>query len=66
MLTRVQELEKQLSIKTDNIKQLQKENERYKQALEEIRGLYPLRDVGNKVSEIRKIVVQALEVTDDE
>ncbi|MEK0286526.1 hypothetical protein [Caldifermentibacillus hisashii] len=41
--------------------QLQKENERYKQALEKIRGLYPLRNVGYQVSEIRKIVIKALE-----
>jgi DNA repair exonuclease SbcCD ATPase subunit len=49
---RVEELEMKLSINTNNMKQLQKENERYKQALEEIRGLYPLRNVGYQVSEI--------------
>lgn len=32
--------------------------------LEEIRGLYPLRNVGYQVSEIRKIVIKALEVTE--
>lgn len=58
---RVEKLETQLSINTNNMKQLQKENERYKQALEEIRGLYPLRNVGYQVSEIRKIVIKALE-----
>lgn len=41
--------------------QLQKENECYKQALEKIRGLYPLRNVGYQVSEIKKIVIKALE-----
>lgn len=61
---RVEKLETQLSINTNNMKQLQKENERYKQALEEIRGLYPLRNVGYQVSEIRKIVIKALEVTE--
>jgi chromosome segregation ATPase len=62
---RVEKLETQLSINTNNMKQLQKENERYKQALEEIRGLYPLRNVGYQVSEIRKIVIKALEGDDD-
>lgn len=61
---RVEKLETQLSINTNNMKQLQKENERYKQALEKIRGLYPLRNVGYKVSEIRQIVIKALEVTE--
>lgn len=38
-----------------------RENKRYREALEEIRGLYPLRNVGYQVSEIRKIVIKALE-----
>ena len=63
---RVEKLETQLSINTNNMKQLQKENERYKQALEEIRGLYPLRNVGYQVSEIRKIVIKALEETEND
>lgn len=46
------------------LNQLIRTNQRYKQALEEIRGLYPLRNIGYKVSEIKKIVVQALEVTE--
>ena len=61
LINRVEELEMKLSINTNNMKQLQKENERYKQALEKIRGLYPLRNVGYQVSEIRKIVIRALE-----
>ena len=40
------------------------QNQHYREALEEIRCLYPLRNVGYQVSEIKKIVVQALEVTE--
>jgi len=46
------------------VEKLETQYERYKQALEEIRGLYPLRNVGYQVSEIRKIVIKALEVTE--
>lgn len=66
LINRVEELEKKLSINANNMKQLQKQNQYYKQALEKIRGLYPLRNVGYQVSEIRKIVIKALEGTDNE
>jgi hypothetical protein len=36
LINRVEKLEMRLSINTNNMKQLQKENERYKQALEKI------------------------------
>ena len=43
------------------LEEFREENKRYRGALEEIRGLYPLRNVGYQVSEIRKIVIKALE-----
>ena len=43
------------------VEKLETQYERYKQALEKIRGLYPLRNVGYQVSEIKKIVIKALE-----
>jgi|SRR5690606_32421169 len=36
LLNRIEELEMQLSINTNNMKRLQKENERYKQRIEEL------------------------------
>ena len=68
LINRVEELEKfkreaEYLYKNYHLsaKKSAEEKERYKQALEEIRGLYPLRNVGYQVSEIRKIVIKALE-----
>ncbi|KIO62110.1 hypothetical protein B4065_3330 [Caldibacillus thermoamylovorans] len=43
------------------VQELEEQNQRYREALEEIRCLYPLRNVGYQVSEIKKIVIKALE-----
>lgn len=45
----------------ERVEELEEQNQRYREALEEIRGLYPLRNVGYQVSEIKKIVIKALE-----
>lgn len=64
----LQELKKKLLTLTkennqvnDELIDVFRENKRYREALEEIRGLYPLSNVGYQVSEIRKIVIKALE-----
>ena len=64
----LQELKKKLLTLTkennqvnDELIDVFRENKRYREALEEIRGLYPLRNVGYQVPEIRKIVIRALE-----
>ena len=58
-----QKINKQLHEKRSKYK---KQMKRYKQALEEVRSLYPLRNVSYKLSEIRKIVIEALESDNDE
>jgi hypothetical protein len=69
---RVQELEQVIGDLDENVAAFEtlwleekRKNKRYKQALEEIRSLYPLRNIRYQVSEIRKIVIKALEGDDD-
>lgn len=57
----VKRLLNELDEQAERVEELKKENKRYKQALEKIRGLYPLRNVGYQLSEIRKIVIKALD-----
>lgn len=61
LITELEEIQKAFDESDSDYIDLIKENKRYREALEEIRGLYPLRNVGYKISEIRKIVIKALE-----
>ena len=47
------------------VAEILEQNKRYREALEEIRALYPLRNLGYQVFEIRKIVIKALEGESD-
>ena len=72
LIKRVEELEQIIGDLDENVVAFEtlwleekRKNKRYKQALEEIRSLYPLRNIRYQVSEIRKIVIKALEGDDD-
>jgi hypothetical protein len=72
LINRVEELEQIIGDLDENVVAFEtlwleekRKNKRYKQALEEIRSLYPLRNIRYQVSEIRKIVIKALEGDND-